>query len=611
MSFETINIPALATIIIGFITVILFAWGRIAMEVIAIALLASLIGLFTLMPGTNSPSINSLLAGFANPGLITVMALLVLAEGIVATDVLTNLANNLASIGKSKPLLVTASILLVAAIASSVMNNTPVVVIFIPLLVLLAENSGISASRVLIPLSFAGILGGMTTLVGSSTNLIGAGVAEKLGLPEFGMFDFSVPALAIAIPGIFYVITILPKLMPNQKHLSDSLAKDSRQFIAQIEVEERSELVGAQTVAGRFEELPEHTILLIQRGEHAFVPPYESVTLQVKDIVVVAATRNALEEAISRLGEQFHPHISQGAGFDLSAAGENLEKDSGFLAEVLVVPRSSMVGRNLEQIHFRNFTDCIVLGLQRRSRMFRDRLTDIPLMDGDVLLIQGSEKAISGLRSNTDVILIDWTKTAIPKKNKRRRATLIFLATIGLAASGVVSIAAASIIGAASMIASKALTVSRAVSALDLRIYLTVASMLSLGSALEITGAANMIAKAALSIANDVSPATVLSILFLLVALVTNFITNNASAVLFMPIAVNTAVALGVDPIPFAVAVILAANVSFATPFGYQTNLLVMAPGQYNFNDYLKGGLPLTLISWLSFSIVAPWYYSI
>ncbi len=611
MIYETLNLPALGTIIIGFITLILFAWGRIAMEVIAIALLASLIGLFTLIPDPNTPNVNNLLAGFANPGLITVMALLVLAEGIVATDVLTNLANNLASIGKSKPLIVTASILLTAAIASSVMNNTPVVVIFIPLLVLLAENSGISASRVLIPLSYAGILGGMTTLIGSSTNLIGAGVAVKLGLPEFGMFDFSIPALAIAIPGLLYVLTILPRLMPNQKHLSDSLAKDSRQFIAQIDVESGSELVGAQTVAGRFEKLPEHTVLLIQRGEHAFVPPYESVTLEVNDIVVVAATRNALEEAISRLGDQFHPHISQGAGIDLSTAGENLERESGFLAEVLVVPRSNMVGRNLEQIHFRNFTGCIVLGLQRRSRMFRERLTDIPLMDGDVLLVQGSEKAISRLRSNNDVILIDWTRTAIPKKSKTRRATLIFLATIGLAASGLVSIAAASIIGAASMIASKTLTVNRAISALDLRIYITVASMLALGTSLELTGAANMIAKAALSVSTDVGPAIVLSIIFLLVALITNFITNNASAVLFMPIAVNTAITLGVDPVPFAVAVILAANVSFATPFGYQTNLLVMAPGQYNFNDYLKGGLPLTLISWVSFSLVAPWYYSI
>ena len=270
-----------------------------------------------------------------------------------------------------------------------------------------------------------------------------------------------------------------------------------------------------------------------------------------------------------------------------------------------------MVGRNLEQIHFRNFTGCIVLGLQRRSRMFRERLTDIPLMDGDVLLVQGSEKAISKLRSNNDVILIDWTRTAIPKKSKTRRATLIFLATIGLAASGLVSIAAASIIGAASMIASKTLTVNRAISALDLRIYITVASMLALGTSLELTGAANMIAQAALSVSTDVGPAIVLSIIFLLVALITNFITNNASAVLFMPIAVNTAITLGVDPVPFAVAVILAANVSFATPFGYQTNLLVMAPGQYNFNDYLKGGLPLTLISWVSFSLVAPWYYSI
>ncbi len=506
-------------------------------------------------------------------------------------------------------MLVLSFILICVGFFSSVLNNTPVVVIFIPLLAAMRENVGIDLSKALIPLSYVGMLGGMTTLIGSSTNLIGAGIASELGAKTLGMLDISIPALFIAVPGILFVILILPYLMPKQKTLTNIMSRDSRQFLAEIEVEPNSKLIGLTTENNSFEELLDHTILFIQRGEHAYYAPFNNVKLRIGDIIVVAAKRKSLELAISKLGEQFHPRLTKEPGVNLDEAGSDLGKDARVLAEVLVAPRSDMIGKDLEQIRFRNFTGCIVLGLLRRSRMLKERITEIPLMAGDVLLIQGTEEGISRLKTNTDVVLIDWSKKYLPTRNRSIRALLIFASTILLAASGIVEIAAAALIGVAAMILSKAISINRATSAIDRRIYITVASMLAYSTALESTGAASLIVELFLSFSTGASPSTILCLLFMAITVFTNLMTNNASVIIFMPIAINTAHALGLEPTPFIVAVILAANMSFATPFGYQTNLLVMAPGQYKFSDYLRGGIPLTIISWIAFALFIPKYY--
>ncbi len=609
--YTDFNILALLTIIIGIITLILLVLDTIPMESISIGLLGSLIILFVVFPGKESPDLTQLLSGFANPGLISVMALLVLAEGLVATGALAYLASAFRNTSKYNPTIVLSILLIFVAICSSVMNNTPVVVVFIPLVAALSEHSGINISKALMPLSYIGMLGGMTTLMGSSTNLIGAGIASELGVAPIGMLDISIPALYIAIPGIIFVITIMPYLMPKPKNLTNIISRDARQFLAEIEVEPNSKLIGLSTKSNMFEELIDHSILFIQRGEHAFYPPFDKVTLKIGDIIVVAATRKSLELAISNLGEQFHPHLTKEPGGNLDEAGEDLIKDSRVLAEVIVAPRSNMIDKDLEQIRFRNFTGCIVLGLLRRSRMLKERITEIPLMAGDVLLVQGTEQGISKLKSNTDVVLIDWSKTFLPQRSRSVRALGIFITTIVLAASGFIELAAASLIGVSAMILSKALSINRAAAAIDRRIYITVASMLAYGTALEGSGAASLIVNWFLSIASDLSPAYILSILFVIVTIFTNFLTNNASVIVFMPIAINTAHALGLDPTPFAISIILAANVSFATPFGYQTNLLIMTPGQYKFSDYLRGGIPLTIISWIAFFMFIPKYYGL
>ena len=396
----------------------------------------------------------------------------------------------------------------------------------------------------------------------------------------------------------------------QQKTLKNPFARDARQFLAEIEIKENSKLLGIKIENNNINELNSSNILFIQRGEHAFYPPIESLSLKLGDVIVLGATRKSLEEAISKLGDQLQPQLTKDITSDnLDEIDKNLIKDSRVLAEVLVAPSSEMIGKDLEQIRFRNFTGCIVLGLLRRSRMLKDRVTEIPLLAGDVLLVQGTEESISNLKNNSDVVLIDWTRKYLPQKGKLFRSSLIFLTTILTAASGLVDLATASIIGASAMVLTNALSINRAANAINRRLYITIASMLAYGSALESSGGAQLIVKNLMFFLNDKPISFTLCTLFILVTIFTNFLTNNATVIIFMPIAINLSYAFNVDTMPFIITVILASNISFCTPFGYQTNLLVMAPGHYKFHDYVKCGIPLTILTWIIYIFFIPKYF--
>ena len=605
------NLAPILIIIIGVIALIFLVLDKYPIETVSICLLSALIITYLILPDNNIPSLKELLSGFSNPGLITVLSLLVMAEGLVAAGVINYLANLFETEKSYHPTILLSVILIVVALLSSVMNNTPVVVMFIPLIAALSERHGIDTRKTFLPLSYISMLGGMTTLMGSSTNLIGAGISIDYGIQQIGMLDISIPALIIALPCIVFVMYIMPLILPKQKSYKSLFSRDARQFLAEIEIEPNSKLLGVNLKENSIKELANSNILFVQRGEHAFYPPLEKLSLRVGDVIVLAATRKSLERAMQELGDQIHPHLTKEPGDKLEDAGEYLSKDARVLAEVLIAPRSEMIGKNLEQIRFRNYTSCIVLGLLRRSRMLKDRITEIPLLAGDVLLVQGSEIGVSNLKQNSDVVLIDWSKKYLPQKSKLLGAISIFLVTIFSAATGLVELTTASIIGATSMVAFKILSINRASTAIDRRIFITIACMLAYGSALQSSGAAQLIVQNLLVLIEGQSNSFILCALFILITLFTNLLTNNAAVIVFMPISINLAYALNLDPFPFIITVILAANMSFLTPFGYQTNLLVMAPGQYKFLDYIKCGVPLTLLSWIIFILFIPKYFNL
>ncbi|MDH5773147.1 MAG: SLC13 family permease, partial [Rhodospirillaceae bacterium] len=281
------------------------------------------------------------------------------------------------------------------------------------------------------------------------------------------------------------------------------------------------------------------------------------------------------------------------------------------LAEAMIPPTSLLIGQTLQKIGFRYKTKCIVLGVQRRSRMIRTRMTDIRLQAGDVLLLQGSPEAVRDLRLSSDVALIEWSAASLPAVHHAKPAALILLFVVVASASGALPIVVAALSGASAMVALGVMNIRQAARAVDSKILTMIPAALAMGVAMHETNGAHFIADAVVGAFSGASPVVILSVFFITMVGLTNIISSKAMAVLFTPIAVDLAHSLGASPTAFAVAVVFAANCSFASPIGYQTNLLVMAPGHYKFSDFARVGLPLILVVWAAFTLFVPWYYGI
>ncbi len=596
--------------------IVAYVTEKVPLELTGVGILVAFLLLFQIFPyvpaGAAQPfGIGELLAGFANPALFAVLALLVIGQGLFQTGALDGLAQRIGQWGGRRQTATLATVLIVTGILSALMNNTPVVVLMLPVLGAVALRARMSPSKVMIPLSYVSILGGMTTLIGSSTNLLVAGVATSLGQPEIGFFDFAGIGTILALVGAVYAIIVLPKLLPARATMLQEVGGgQGKQFIAQIPVGYGHPLVGTEAVAGMFPALKGMTVIMVQRGEHPFLPPFEDVTLQPGDVVVVAATRSVLTDALKGTNALFSADTAPPADED----EDEPAPDGGgpiLLAEAVVAPGSRLIGRTIEMSALRAMTGVIVLGIQRQSRMIRMRMSDIRLEAGDVLLLSGSRPQVEGLRLSRDVILLEWSTAEVPLTERAGRALAIFLAVVAVSATGLLPITIAAITGALAMIPAGCLNIRQAARAIDRRIYILIGSSLAMSAPLQATGGAQFIAEGVVGALQGQSPAMIMSALFLLIAVMTNFLSNNATAVLFTPIAISTAHQIGVDPFAFVITVILAANCSFATPISYQTNLLVMTPGHYRFADFFKAGAPLVVLIWLAFTLIAPWYYGL
>ncbi|MBZ0216049.1 MAG: SLC13 family permease [Fimbriimonadaceae bacterium] len=594
------------------VTVVFLANEKVRLEVVCVSVIVAFLLLFEFMPvvdqeGTNLLPPERLLAGLANPALITIIALLMVGQGMFHTGALDGAAQLLTRVPGRHTWLLLPAVLIFAALTSAFMNNTPVVVMLIPIVSAMANRLGQSPSITLMPLSFVCILGGMMTLIGSSTNLLVAGVATEAGLPPIGFFDFTIPGAFIAAIGILYVLFVMPRLLKPRATMAEEVTgHGGKQFIAQIDISYDHPLVGIKSVAGMFPELKEMTVRLVQRGEKVLLPPFEDITLSPGDEIIVAATRSALTDALK----------AREAILTVDLPGQ--ENDSQptrqgelVLAEAVVAPGSRMIGRTVDTSGLHAESGCIVLGIQRRSRMIRISLSDIRLEAGDVLLVMGSPKNVRTLRFSRDLLLMEWSASELPRTALALRALAIFAGVVIAASTGLVPIVVAALAGALAMVPAGCLNVRQAARAFDRKIYLLIGASLAMAAPLEVTGGADFLANSLVNGLDSAPNAVLLSALFALVAILTNFLSNNATAVLFAPIAIGVAAKIGADPMAFTVTVIFAANCSFATPVAYQTNLLVMGPGHYRFSDFLRAGCPLAILVWLSFSFFAPWYYNL
>ena len=598
-----------ATFLIVVCTIIGFALEKWSLEAISLASIVSYMLLFILFPVNGSPLVTTseLVVGFGNPALVTVLALLMIGQAMFNTDALDAPSRILARIGGTGRTRTLAILLITAGVISAFLNNTPVVVMFIPIVTAIAAQKNFDSAKALMPLSFIGILGGMVTLIGSSTNLLVAGVAKKSGI-EIGFFDFSVPGLILASVGGIYVIFILPLILKQRTGMADDIKTLSgRQFIAQIDITPGHRLEGSTSRAGFFSELEDITVRTIMRNDAPMVPAMEDITLRAGDTLVIGATRRALTRALA-VGSTGVP--SEETDEDDDATDNHLAPEFS-IAEVVVAPGSRFVGRTIQSAAIRSTYGTIVLGVQRKSRMQRKALDEIRMEPGDTLLMGGTPSAMAGLKGSRDLILLEWSSAIVPMRRFARRALIIFAIVVVTAATGVLPIMVASLLGVFGMLVSGCLNSRQAARAFDSNIFMLVGASLASAAALEATGGAAFIAESVVSSFEGYPPSVVLSAFFLTIAILTNVLSNNATAVIFTPIAIRVAQGIGVPPEVFVVAVIFAANCSFATPIGYQTNLLVLGPGHYRFRDFLIAGVPLVILIWLTYSFVGPWYYGI
>ena len=540
--------------------------------------------------GNNLLSPDILLSGFANTALLTILALLVVGQGLHQSGALDGVTQILSTARRSRAKIIIWFCLIGAGLMSAFLNNTPVVVMFIPIIAALANRYGPGAGRLLMPLSFITILGGMLTLVGSSTNLLVVGLVENNTQLKIGFFDFFMPGMILASVGAVYVLFVVPLTLnrPSLKIIKHKF-RSGVQFLARIELHQHHEFLGEPSRGGMFPSLRGVTVRVIKRGSKLLLPPFDGITLQANDIVQFAGTREQVTELV-----------------DLNPQGEHQ-----MLAEAAIAPASRLGGRNIVDEEFTDQTGCFIVGIQRHQRMKRDLRHKIRLRPGDVFLIAGTRDNIRKLRLDRDLMVLEGSVSTINTFTKANIALGIFAAVVFSAAFGLLPIVIAAIAGALAMIFFGCLNIGQAARAIDRRIVVLIAASIAMALALDKTGGAAYLALNIVEQLAPFGPAATLSALFLTIAVLTNLLSNNATALLFTPVAIGIAASLEISALPFIHAVIFAANCSFASPLGYQTNLLVMGPGNYRFGDFVRAGSPLVLLIWITFSLIAPWYYSI
>ena len=613
-----------AIILVGMIT---YATEKLSIEVTSLSIIASLTLIFTFFPllddkGNELLTLTQLFAGFANTALVTVIAFLIIGQGVYRSGALDGPVRRLLTWGKNYS---TLSLLLLFAfiiVVSAFLNNTPVVVMFIPILAGLARESNMSTHKIMMPLSFLCILSGMTTLIGSSTNIMASGVAQQLGLNPIGFFDFALPGIILAGVGILYTALIVPRVLQEKKDEVPENDGMGKQYIVQITIPHNHTLLGEKAVAGLFPSLKNVTVRLLRRNGKNILPPYEDLELEAGDVLTVAVTRQVLTDELIKSKKTFGDLLILSAqnegrlnhGNAPFSAGEKTGNKASnlMLMEAIVAYGSRLSGRHFSFSAFSYDTaDCLVLGLQRRSRMQRSSLNDIRLEEGDILIFLCFEEALPSLRNEKDILPLEWMATELPNLVYARRAALIAMSSVLLAATEILPVPLAAFLGATTMLAARVLNIQQALRAIDQRIFLLIGAALAMATALDATGGSNFMAATVVNMAAGAEPTVVLSALFLATAFATNIISNNATVVLFTPIAINIAQQMGLNPLPFIYGIIFASNCSFATPIAYQTNILVMEPGNYTFKNFLTAGIPLIILLWLTYSFMMPWLYDL
>ena len=577
------NIDIVMAMVVLVIAMALFVWGRFRYDLVAICVLIALLVLGLI-------DVNQALYGFANQATVTIAAMFVLSAGLVRTGSvrwLTQRINDLA--GKKEWRLILVLSVTIAALSAFVVN-TATVAIFIPIAVLLAKTRKISVSRVLIPLSFASQFGGVSTLIGTSTNLVINSIAIDKGLGAFGLFEFAPLGIVMSLAGIIYLTVVSRWLLPKRRGEVEQVDKYRlADYLAELKVSENSPLIGKTWARSKASRETKVDLANFLRGDKATAKPSHTV-IREGDVLLLHGQLNHLIE----LEDKYRLKVVA----NVRISDQKLKSVELQLIEVLIPPNSRLVGQTLNTSDFFRRYDARVLAIQRRGRVLKQSVWDIQLTDGDTLLIQGHKDDVSRLLNSPNVIVTNELSELYVRRNRVTIAIGALGLLVTLAVLNLVPIMVAALIGAAIMVLGRCLTIEEAYQAINWKVVFLLGGMIPLGISLEQSGATTWLVNSLLQPILGFGPLLVLAVVYLITAVLTEAVSNNAAAVILAPIAISLAVSMNVDPRPFLVAITFAASTSFATPIGYQTNTMVYAPGGYRFSDFTRVGIPLNLIFW-------------
>jgi di/tricarboxylate transporter len=549
------------------------------------------IGIIALLALTRILSPSEAVAGFANPAVITVGAMFLISQGLIRTGAVEHLSNRVVTIARGNARMAMLLVLLTAAVSSAFINNTPVVVLFIPVVISMCCQFGQSPSKYLISLSYVSILAGTCTLIGTSTNLLVSDMSARYGFEALGMFELARLGFPLAVVGLLFLLVAAPRLMPAHSNPACELKRNGeKRYLAELQIPAYSPLVGQAPKSAFARRHPSIEVIEVIRRRTVFHPDRDPLVIAAGDLLLVKGGASDL----LRLYETDTTQLPHAPGPQEEAGSGSVER---ITVEVVIPPQSALIGERLTETYLLGSDHFHVIAVERGGAHYgRRSLGEMVLKMGDILLVSLPWEKMDTLRAQGDVIVVEEVHQRIVQKHKAGVAALIFAAMVVLAASGALDIMVAAVSAVLFMLLTRCLQMRDAYRALQGNVLVLIAGTLALGAAMEKTGASQVYADAFLRVFEDRSPEVILGGFMLLTSISTQLLSNNATAVLLMPIAVSTAIGLGVNPKPFIMAVCFGASACFATPIGYQTNLLVYGPGGYRFSDYLKLGMPLNLI---------------
>lgn len=579
------------------IALVLFVTEPIPLDITAIAILVALIAL---EPWTGV-DVTAGLSGFQSPATITVLAMFVLSEGIRRTGIITVIGRWIAGKFGSSPTKQLGALLGISGTTAGFINNTPVVAVMIPMVEEIADKTGVTPSKLLMPISFAAMMGGMLTLIGTSTNLLASDVYDQMGaeFDAFTMFEFTALGVLVLVVGVVYLLTIGQWLVPERTRVQEELTEiyDMSEYLTEVVVGEESDFVG-KTITECVSGLTiEADVIQLVRDGVAHNTPVGNRIVHAGDILVMRTDRENLITIIEEEGLELAPGAQEISSDRLEEVARDEEQpEDQRLVEVIIPPESALIGDTLKSSNFRNRYASSVLAMRRGEQVIHSRMSDRRLKAGDLLLVQTSNFGVKRFTRSRDFVVVGEFEVPEYRQRKLPIAVAIIAVVVALPGLGLVPIVHSALAGMVAMVVTGCLRPGEIYQSVDWSVIFLLAGLIPLGVAMERTGTADYLAEGVVSLSGELSLIVLLGLMYLFTAAVTNVISNNASVVLLIPVAVEVALSLDANPFAFALAVTFAASTAFMTPVGYQTNLMVYGPGGYEFTDFVRAGLPLQLL---------------